>query len=62
MNHSLHSADRSTHLTTVAIALCAAVALLSIGLSSRDGGYKTARVTNAGKSVMVTDSSAAVVR
>jgi hypothetical protein len=63
MNHSLHSADRSTHLKIVAIAVCAAVALLSIGLSSRDGGYtQTARVTQAGKSVMVTDSSAAVVR
>jgi hypothetical protein len=63
MNHSLHGADRSTHLKIVAIAMCAAVALLSICLASRDVGYtQTARVTKAGKSVMVTDSSAAVVR
>jgi hypothetical protein len=63
MNHSMYSADRSTHLKIIVIAVCAAVAVLSIGLSSRDSGYtQTARVTKAGKPVMVTDSAAAVVR
>jgi hypothetical protein len=63
MNHSMYSADRSAHLKIIVITVCAAVTLLSIGLSSRDSGYtQTARVTKAGKSVMVTDSAAAVVR
>jgi hypothetical protein len=62
MNHSIYSADRSTHLKIVVIAVCAAIAALSIGLASRDGGYiQTARVAKAGKAVMVTDSAAAVV-
>jgi len=60
MNHSIYSADRSTHLKIVVIA---AIAVLSIGLASRDGVYtQTARVTKAGKPVVVTDSAAAVVR
>jgi hypothetical protein len=63
MNHSMHSADRSTHLKIVVIAVCAAIAVLTVGLSSRDGGNaQTARVTKVGKPVMVTDSAAAVVR
>jgi hypothetical protein len=63
MNHSMYSADRSTHLKIVVIAVCAAIAVLGVGLSSRDGGNaQTARVTKAGKPVMVTDSAAAVVR
>jgi hypothetical protein len=63
LNHSIYSADRSTHLKIVVIAVCAAIAVLSIGLASRDGGYtQTARVTKAGKPVVVTDSAAAVVR
>jgi hypothetical protein len=63
MNHSMYSADRSTHLKIVVIAVCAAIAVLTVGLSSRDGGNaQTARITKAGKPVMVTDSAAAVVR
>jgi hypothetical protein len=63
MNHSVYSADRSTHLKIVAIAVCAAVAVLSISLSSRESGHtQTARVTKAGKPTMFTDSAAAVVR
>jgi hypothetical protein len=63
MNHSMYSADRSTHLKIVVIAVCAAIAVLGIGLSSHNGGNtQTARVTKAGKPVMVTDSAAAIVR
>jgi hypothetical protein len=65
MNHSIYSADRGTHLKIVVIAVCAAIAVLCFGLSSRDtksvGYAQTARVTKAGKPVMVTDSVAAVV-
>jgi hypothetical protein len=62
MNHSIYSAERSTHLKIVVIVVCAAIAVLSIGLASRNGGYtQTARVTKA-KPVVVTDSAAAVVR
>jgi hypothetical protein len=63
MTHSIYSADRSTHLKIVAIAVCAALAVLSIGLSSRESGHtQTARVAKAGKPMMLTDSAAAVVR
>jgi hypothetical protein len=63
MNHSMYSADRSTHLKILVIAACAAIAVLSIGLASRGVGYtQTARVIKAGKPVMVTNSVGAVVR
>lgn len=63
MNHSIYSAERSTHLKIVVVAVCAVIAVLSIGLASRDGGYtQTALVTKAGKPVMVTNSATALVR
>jgi hypothetical protein len=63
MNHSFYSADRSTHLKIVVLAVCAAIAVLGVGVASRDAGYtQAARVVKAGKPVMVTDSAAAVVR
>jgi hypothetical protein len=63
MNHSFYSADRGTHLKIVVIAVCAAIAVLSVGVASRNVGYtQTARVIKAGKPVMVTDSAAVVVR
>jgi hypothetical protein len=66
MNHSIYSADRSTHLKVVAIALVAGIAVAAVGLSARmnnDDGYaQTARVIKAGKPVTVTSSEATVVR
>jgi len=36
MNHSIYSADRSTHLKVVVLALCAAIAVAGLALSFRD--------------------------
>jgi hypothetical protein len=65
MNHSIYSADRSTHIKIVVIALVAGIAVAGFGISARntDDGYtQTARVVKAGKAVTVTSSDAAVVR
>lgn len=66
MNHSLHSADRSTHLKIVMIALVAGVALAGFGVAANSGGSDTqtasARVIKAGKPVMTTTSSTTAVR
>ena len=66
MNHSLHSADRSTHLKIVMIALVAGVALAGFGVVARSGDNDTqtatARVIKAGKPVMTTTSSTTAVR
>jgi hypothetical protein len=63
MNHSMYGADRGTHLKIVAIAMCATVPVLSIGLSSRESAHtQTARLVKAAKPVMLTESANAVVR
>jgi hypothetical protein len=66
MNHSIYSADRSTHLKIVVVALVAGIAVAGFSISARntsDDGYtQTARVIKAGKPVVVTSSDAAMVR
>jgi L-asparaginase/Glu-tRNA(Gln) amidotransferase subunit D len=66
MNHSIYSADRSTHLKIVVVALVAGVVVAGFGISARsvpDDGYtQTARVIKAGKPVAVTSSTVSVVR
>ena len=66
MNHSLFSADRSTHLKVVAMALVAGIALAGFGVAARSGDNGTqtasARVIKAGKPVMVTTSGNSAVR
>jgi hypothetical protein len=65
MNHSIYSADRSTHLKIVVVALVAGIAVAGIGISARtsDESYtQTARVIKAGKPVAITSSGASVVR
>jgi hypothetical protein len=66
MNHSIYSADRSTHLKIVVVALVAGIAVVGLSISARnnsDDGYtQTARVIKAGKPVAVTSSDTSLVR
>jgi hypothetical protein len=64
MNHSIHSADRATHLKIVVVALVAGIAVSAIGIATRSNvDYsQTARVMKAGKPVMVTSSDVTAVR
>jgi ABC-type molybdate transport system substrate-binding protein len=64
MNHSIHSADRTTHLKIVAVALVAGIAVACFGIAARTNSEyaQTAHVVKAGKLVAVTSSDALVVR
>jgi hypothetical protein len=65
MNHSIYSADRSTHLKIVVVALVAGIAVAGFGISARtssDEFTQTAHVIKAGKPVAITSSNAMVVR
>jgi hypothetical protein len=65
MNHSIYSADRSTHLKIVIVALVAGIAVAGFGISARtssDDFTQTAHVIKAGKPVAVTSSNTSMVR
>ncbi len=64
MNHSIHSADRATHLKIVVIALVAGIVVAGLGISARmNADYtQTAHVIKAGKPVAVTNSDTMMVR
>jgi hypothetical protein len=64
MNHSIHSADRATHLKIVVVALVAGILVAGFGISARTSGdySQTAHVVKAGKPVVVTSSDASIVR
>jgi hypothetical protein len=66
MNHSIYSADRTTHLKIVVVALVAGIAVAGFGISARTGSddsyAQSARVIKAGAPVAVTSASATVVR
>ena len=65
MNHSIYSADRSTHLKIVVIALVAGIAVAGFGISARtssDAGSQTASVMKAGKPVAITSSTSSAIR
>ncbi|CCE11544.1 conserved exported hypothetical protein [Bradyrhizobium sp. STM 3843] len=65
MNHSIYSADRTTHLKIVVVALVAGIAVAGFGITARSGSdndMQTARVIKAGKPVVVTSSEAPLVR
>ena len=68
MNHSIYSADRSTHLKIVVVALIAGIAVAGFSISARttsDEGYTqtaTEPVIKAGKPVAVTSAETSAVR
>lgn len=66
MNHSIYSADRSTHVKIVVVALVAGIAVAGLGISARTGSedftQTAAHVIKAGKPVAITSSNTSVVR
>ncbi len=64
MNHSIHSADRATHLKIVVVALVAGIAVAAFGIAARTNTdyTETAHVVKAGKPVAVTSTNASLVR
>jgi hypothetical protein len=67
MNHSIHSADRSTHLKIVVVALIAGIAVAAFGIATRTNSEftqtaQTTQVVKAGKPVVVTSSGTSTVR
>jgi len=64
MNHSIHSADRATHLKIVVLALVAGIAVSGFGIAARTNvDYtQTAHVIKAGKPVVVTSSDTSAIR
>jgi len=65
MNHSIYSADRTTHLKIVVVALVAGILVAGLSISARmtsDDSYQTARVVKAGKAVTITSSNTSMVR
>lgn len=67
MNHSIYSADKTTHLKIVVVALMAGILVAGFGISTRssssdEGLTQTARVMKAGKPVVVTSSGNSLVR
>lgn len=64
MNHSIHSADRATHLKIVVIALVAGIVVTGLGISARTTAdySQTAHVVKAGKPIAVTSSDTMMVR
>lgn len=64
MNHSIHSADKATHLKIVVVALVAGIAVAALGISARTNAdySQTAQVVKAGKPVVVTSSGASKVQ
>ena len=68
MNHSIYSADRTTHLKIVVVALVAGIVVAGFSISARntsdEGLTQTAstHVMKAGKPVVITSSGNSIVR
>lgn len=66
MNHSFYSADRSTHVKIVVVALVAGIAVAGVASFSRTNpdasSSQSAGVIKAGKPVAITSSGTSVTR
>jgi hypothetical protein len=64
MNHSIHSADKATHLKIVVVALVAGIAVAAFGITARTTAdySQTAHIVKAGKPVVVTSSDISKVQ
>jgi hypothetical protein len=67
MNHSMHSADRATHLKIVVVALIAGIGFAALGITARSGAdfsqtAQSTHVIKATKQIAVTDSGSSTVR
>ena len=67
MNHSIHSADRGTHLKIVVVALVAGIAVAAFGIAARTNTEfsqtaQSTHVIKAGKPVAITSSGALEIR
>ena len=69
MNHSLVTADRTTHLKIVAVSLIAAIAVILVGVTARvtDGGASAnlqahGPVLKAGKPAAITAREASILQ
>lgn len=64
MNHSIHSADRATHLKIVIAALTIAIvgSATVLRFNSKPASIETTAVFKAGKPVVLTGSTALIVR
>ncbi|WP_438274692.1 hypothetical protein [Nitrobacter sp.] len=64
MNHSIKSADRTTHLKIVAVALILGASLAAFGASVRPGAnaVQTVHVLKAGQPTMISSSGILLVR
>jgi hypothetical protein len=64
LSANIHSADRSTHLKIVVVALVAGIAVAGFGIAARTNAdfTQTAHVVKAGKPVVVTSSDTSAIR
>lgn len=67
MNHSIHSADRATHLKIVVVALIAGIAVAGFGIAARTNAdysqtAQSTHVIKAGKPVVVTSAGMSEIR
>jgi hypothetical protein len=68
MNHSIYSADRTTHLKIVVVALVAGILIAGFSISAHNGSGEglsqtaSTPVMKAGKPVAITSTGSSVVR
>ena len=64
MNHSIHTADRATHLKIVMVAMVAGIMVAAFGIAARSNvdDTQTAYVIKAGKPVAITSSATSTVQ